>query len=142
MKVRTIQTSVCFSSFCTSTYFDKYVLLYYNVRRTSEKDKSTQQNINRLANKMLTAKVNEIIRLYPLGALAKTKCIHLQKLTDSKSKYKKVLRTHRNILAEKRKQSFLDCFFIIYQADNQNRQTINDFESITNHRPTGHSKRF
>ena len=49
---------------------------------------------------MLTAKVNEIIRLYPLGALAIPKCIHLQKLTDSKSKYKKVLRTHRNILAE------------------------------------------
>ena len=44
---------------------------------------------------MLTAKVNEIIRLYPLGALAIPKCIHLQKLTDSKSKYKKVLRTHR-----------------------------------------------
>ena len=38
---------------------------------------------------------NEIIRLYPLGALAIPKCIHLQKLTDSKSKYKKVLRTHR-----------------------------------------------
>ena len=49
---------------------------------------------------MLTAKVNEIIRLYPLGALAIPKCIHLQKLTDSKSKYKKVLRTHKNILAE------------------------------------------
>ena len=27
-----------------STYLYKYVLLYYNVRRTSEKDKSTQLN--------------------------------------------------------------------------------------------------
>ena len=61
---------------------------------------------------MLTAQVNEIIRLYPLGALAITKCIHLQKLTDSKSKYKKVLRTHKNILAETQQPNKVA--FIIY----------------------------
>ena len=69
---------------------------------------------------MLIAQVNEIVRLYPLGALAKTKCIHLQKLTDSKSKYKKVLRTHRKqiyfyILVETpaTKQG---CFYYLYEA--------------------------
>ena len=49
---------------------------------------------------MLTAKGSETISLYPLGVLAIPKYTHLQKLTDSKSKYKKVLRTHKNILAE------------------------------------------
>ena len=63
---------------------------------------------------MLTAQVNEIIRLYPLGALAIPKCIHLQKLTDSKSKYKKVLRTPKNILrrnASNQKQRLLLLFY-------------------------------
>ena len=62
---------------------------------------------------MLTAKGSETISLYPLGALAKTKCIHLQKLTDSKSKYKKVLRTHRNILAETQEQPKQGCFYYL-----------------------------
>ena len=74
--------------------------MLYNIIKIRDKQNITYQsqlNNNRLVNQMLTAQVNEIVRLYPLGALAKTKCIHLQKLTDSKSKYKKVLRTHKNI---------------------------------------------
>ena len=64
---------------------------------------------------MLTAQVNEIIRLYPLGALAIPKCIHLQKLTDSKSKYKKVLRTHRKHFSRKtQEQPKQRLLFIIY----------------------------
>ena len=81
---------------------------------------------------MLTAKVNEIVRLYPLGALAKTKCIHLQKLTDSKSKYKKVLRTHKHILAETQqpKQRLL----LLFIPHSQTKAT-NNKQSIKYHEP-------
>ena len=73
---------------------------------------------------MLTAQVNEIIRLYPLGALAIPKCIHLQKLTDSKSKYKKVLRTHKNILAETQATKNKGCFYYLLSTQTQERDAL------------------
>ena len=81
---------------------------------------------------MLTAKVNEIIRLYPLGALAIPKCIHLQKLTDSKSKYKKVLRTHRKHFKQKR-QRFLYYIASVFILEKQRKK---DSQHYTRLKPT------
>ena len=78
---------------------------------------------------MLTAKGSETISLYPLGLLAIPKYTHLQKLTDSKSKYKNVLRTHKNIFSRNAATKNKVAFIIFREATQERQSALHKIET-------------